>query len=188
MKYTITFHGLGSELTIGHLDQEEKEIIKSLIEDEDLSLEEIMNNSEDYGIAPWNEIDDVIHLTGPFAGFQLTVTDENNDDVLDIAHGDLAEQYPDVIDYKYFDDGNTDEDMAICCVTTEKGTLYEAEIETKEKFDINKLKIVMYSEIRTDLYEHDDVVNYVSYDGVELDNIGGDSIGKGFDVYINLEN
>ena len=39
MKYTITFHGLGSELTIGHLEQEEKEIIKSLIEDEDLSLE-----------------------------------------------------------------------------------------------------------------------------------------------------
>jgi hypothetical protein len=35
-----------------------------------------MNNSEEYGIAPWNEIDDVIHLTGPFAGFKLTITDE----------------------------------------------------------------------------------------------------------------
>lgn len=187
MNYKITFYGIGSELTIGHLEQEEIEIIKGLIEDEDLSLEEIMNNSEEYGIAPWNEIDDVIHLTGPFAGFQLTVTDENNDDVLDITHEDLYDEYPEVIDYKYFDDGNTDEDMAICCVTTEKGTLYEAEFETEE-FDVNKLKIIMYSEIRTDLYEHDDVVYSVSYDGVELDNIGGDSIGKGFDVYINLEN
>lgn len=186
MKYTITFHGLGSELTIGHLDQEEKEIIKSLIEDEDLSLEEIMNNSEEYGIAPWNEIDDVIHLTGPFAGFQLTVTDENSNDVLDITHEDLDDEYPEVVDYKYFDDGNTDEDLAICCVTTEKGTLYEAEFETDE-FDANKLKIIMYSEIRTDLYEHDDVVYSVSYDGVELDNIGGDSYGKGFDVYVKLE-
>ena len=45
----------------------------------------------------------------------------------------------------------------------------------------------MYSEIRTDLYEHDDVVDSVSYDGVELDNIGGDSNGKGFDVYLKLE-
>ena len=186
MKYTITFHGLGSELTIGHLEQEEKEIIKSLIEDEDLSLEEIMNNSEDYGIAPWNEIDDVIHLTGPFAGFQLTVTDEDSNDVLDMSHEDLDEEYPEVIDYKYFDDGNTDEDLAICCVTTEKGTLFEAEFEADE-FDINKLEIVMYSEIRTDLYEHDDVVDSVSYDGVELDNIGGDSNGKGFDVYLKLE-
>ena len=44
MNYTITFHGLGSELTIGHLEQEEKEIVKSLVEGEDLSLEEIMNN------------------------------------------------------------------------------------------------------------------------------------------------
>jgi hypothetical protein len=186
MKYTITFHGLGSELTIGHLDQEEKEIIKSLIEDEDLSLEEIMNNSEDYGIAPWNEIDDVIHLTGPFAGFQVTVTDEESNEVLDMSHEDLDEEYPEIIDYKYFDDGNTDEDLAICCVTTEKGCLFEAEFETNE-FDVNKLKIVMYSEIRTDLYEHDDVVYSVSYDGVELDNIGGDSYGKGFDVYVKLE-
>jgi hypothetical protein len=186
MKYRITFNGLGSELTIGNLEKEEKETIKGLVEDERLSLEEIMNNSEEYGIAPWNEIDDVIHLTGPFAGFKLTITDEEFNEVLDISHEDLDDEYPEVIDYKYFDDGNTDEDMAICCVTTEKGTLFEAEFDADE-FDINKLKIVMYSEIRTDLYDHDDVVDTVSYDGVELENIGGDSFGKGFDVYLKLE-
>lgn len=186
MKYTIIFSGLGSELTIGHLEKEEKESIKELVNDEDLSLEEIMNNSEEYGIAPWNEIDDVLHLTGPFAGFQLTVTDEDNNEVLDIAHEDLDDEYPEVIDYKYFDDGNTDEDIAICCVTTEKGVLFVADFEADE-FDINKLKIIMYSEIHTDLYDHDDVVYSVSYDGVELDNIGGDSFGKGFDVYVKLE-
>ena len=186
MKYTITFHGLGSELTIGHLEQEEIEIIKGLLEDEDLSLEDIMNNSEEYGIAPWSEIDDVIHLTGPFGGFQVIVTDEESNEVLDMSHEDLDDEYPEVIDYKYFDTGNTDEDLAICCVTTEKGALFAAEFEAEE-FDANKLKIIMYSEIGTDLYEHDDVVYSVSYDGVELDNIGGDSWGKGFDVYLKLE-
>jgi hypothetical protein len=186
MKYTITFHGLGSEITIGHLEKEEIEIIKGLLEDEDLSLEDIMNNSEEYGIAPWSEIDDVIHLTGPFGGFIVTVTDENENDVFDMSHEDLDDEYPEVIDYKYFDNGNTDEDLAICCVTTEKGTLFAAEFEVDE-FDASKLKIIMYSEIGTDLYEHDDVVYSVSYDGVELDNIGGDSFGKGFDVYLKLE-
>lgn len=186
MKYSITFSGLGSELTIGHLEQEEKEIIKSLVENEDLSLEEIMNNSEEYGIAPWSEIDDVIHLTGPFAGFQVTVTDDNSNEVLDMSQEDLYNEYPEIIDYKYFDNGNTDEDLAICCVTIEKGTLFEAEFDA-DGFDANKLKIIMYSEIGTDLYEHDDVVYSVSYDGIELDNIGGNSFGKGFDVYLKLE-
>ncbi len=186
MKYRITFSGLGSEITIGHLEKEEKETIKQLVEDEGLSLEEIMHDSDEHGIAPWSEIDDVLHLTGPFAGFQLTVTDEEFNEVLDIAHEEIEEQYPEVIDYRYFDDGDTDENMAICCVTTEKGSLFEAEFDADE-FDINKLKIVMYSEIRTELYEHDDVVETVTYDGVELDNIGGDSYGKGFDIYVKLE-
>jgi hypothetical protein len=187
MKYKITFSGIGSELTIGHLEQEEKETILALNNDEALSLEEIMNNSEEYGIAPWNEIDDVIHLTGPYDGFQLIVSDEKSNEILDISYEDLSNKHPDVIDYKYFDDGKVDEDLVICCVTTEKGTLFEAEIEVDE-FDIDKLLIVMYSEICIGEYEHDDVVYSVSYDGVELDNIGGDSIGKGFDVYLNSEN
>jgi len=186
MKYTITFSGLGSEITIGHLEKEEKETIKRLVEDDDLSLEEIMNDSHEYNIAPWNEIDDVLHLIGPFDGFQLTVTDEEDNEVLDIAHEDLEDEHPEVVEYRYFDDGDTDEDLAICCVSTEKGVLFEAEIETDE-FDINKLKIVMYSEIHTDMYEHDDIVESVSYDGVELDNIGGDSYGNGFDIFVKLE-
>jgi hypothetical protein len=168
------------------LEKEEKETIKRLVKDEGLSLEEIMHDSHEYDIAPWNEIDDVLHLFGPLNGFQLTVIDDESNEVLDISHEELEDEHPDVVDYRYFDNGDTDEDLAICCVTTEKGALFEAEFEADE-FDINKLKIVMYSEIRTDMYEHDDVLESVSYDGVELDNIGGDSYGKGFDIFIKLE-
>lgn len=59
--------------------------------------------------------------------------------------------------------------------SSEKGTFFDGTITTYGDFDINKLTIVT-----TEFMNGEDTVTSVEYDGVEVDNDGGDTNGKGY--------
>jgi hypothetical protein len=59
--------------------------------------------------------------------------------------------------------------------SSEKGCFFEGIIETHGDFDPKKLKIYT-----TEYLNGEDTINSVEYDGVEIDNSGGDTNGKGY--------
>ena len=62
--------------------------------------------------------------------------------------------------------------------SAEKGTFFEGTISTENEFDPSKLKFI------TEEYPNgDDVILDVQYDGESIDNMGGDTNGKGYSVY-----
>lgn len=66
--------------------------------------------------------------------------------------------------------------------SSEKGCFFDGLIETHGEFDIKKLKIHT-----TEYLNGEDTITLVTYDGVEVDNFGGDTIGKGFYASVWLE-
>ncbi len=68
--------------------------------------------------------------------------------------------------------------------SAEKGTFFEGIIETVGAFNPKKLKIHT-----TEYLNGDDTVEGIEYDGVDVDNGGGDTNGKGytFAVWKNVE-
>lgn len=59
--------------------------------------------------------------------------------------------------------------------SSEKGTFFEGIVETVGDFDISKLKIYT-----TEYFNGEDTVSNVEYNGVDIDNQGGDTNGKGY--------
>jgi len=59
--------------------------------------------------------------------------------------------------------------------SSEKGCFFEGTIETTGEFDPTKLKI-----FTTEYLNGEDTVTSIEYDGVEIDNDGGDTNGKGY--------
>lgn len=59
--------------------------------------------------------------------------------------------------------------------SSEKGTFFDGTITTYGDFDPNKLTIVT-----TEFMNGEDTITSVEYDGVEIDNDGGDTNGKGY--------
>jgi len=73
-----------------------------------------------------------------------------------------------------------DEGEYVCQMySSEKGSFFDAVIETTGDFDIKKLKFII------DEYPNgEDVIDGVEYDGEELDNSGGDTNGKGYSAHV----
>lgn len=63
--------------------------------------------------------------------------------------------------------------------SSEKGTFFDGVVETVGEFDPRKLKIITH-----EYPNGEDTVSEVWYDGVEVVNEGGDTIGKGYSVHI----
>jgi hypothetical protein len=61
---------------------------------------------------------------------------------------------------------------------SEKGTFFDGIIETVGSFDPKKLKIYT-----TEYWNGDDTVSNIEYDGVDVEDNGGDTNGKGTSVY-----
>ena len=63
--------------------------------------------------------------------------------------------------------------------SSEKGSFFDGIIETIGPFDPKKLKIYT-----TEFLNGDDTVMSIEYDGVDVDNQGGDTNGKGYSVHL----
>ena len=77
---------------------------------------------------------------------------------------------------------NFDADYALQIVSYEKGTFFSGilELNDDEEFDINKFKI----HISTALNGDEQRIDSVFYNDTKIDNDGGDTRGKGIDVYL----
>ena len=63
--------------------------------------------------------------------------------------------------------------------SAEKGGFFDGVIETVGEFDPKKLKIYT-----SEYLNGDDTISSIEYDGVEIDNSGGDTNGKGYSVHV----
>lgn len=77
--------------------------------------------------------------------------------------------------YEYEDQG----DYIVQMYSAEKGTFFDAIIETVGDFDLKKLKVFC-----NEYPNGEDIVDGMEYDGVELDNQGGDTNGKGYSAHV----
>ena len=144
---------------------------------------------------PWYEApNEYVHQYGvEYSSSYLNVTEVDSDeyngnDIAIVVEGENLQEYLDGImeanDYE-FDLVESDEDFGDegdYCVqfySSEKGQFFDGVIETHGDFDPRKLKIVY-----TEYPSGDDVVTTVEYDGVEVDNDGGDTNGKGYSAHL----
>jgi len=63
--------------------------------------------------------------------------------------------------------------------SSEKGCFYEGVIETVGEFDVKKIKVYT-----TEYMNGEDTITSIEYDGVEVENNGGDTNGKGYSAAI----
>ena len=63
--------------------------------------------------------------------------------------------------------------------SSEKGTFFDGVIETVGEFDPKKLKVYTLEYLNGE-----DTVTSIEYDGVEVDNAGGDTNGKGYSAHV----
>ena len=94
------------------------------------------------------------------------------------------EDDPELYEFSYKEINN--DIPLLMTISGEKGTFFEANFECEE-FDITKLKLLVQEEVGLSNYYVGDVISGISYDGDKLDNYGGDTSGKSFDVVINFD-
>lgn len=187
-KYKISISGYGSEFTIGHVTPEIKEKINELYDEDDTVTSLFVNN--DYFGYSWSEFDDFFHNFNANEDFNLTIT-KDNEIIYDISSDDLKtkDEYEGIITHKEFTDiydiTKINSDLAVYCVTGEKGELFYNQLETDD-FDIKKLNIIMLYDVGNEVYNHGEMVYKIFYDDELLYNEGGDTDGKYFDVYMDL--
>jgi hypothetical protein len=181
-KYKVSIYGYGAEVTIGSVNEEQKAIINN----PDKELWEIVTNDlEDWG--SWCEVDDQYHCWGASGTFTILIEDENGEEVYKIDSDNLSEfdtEEFQLVDYKSVEVDES-KDLLICA-SFEKGGFFEGDIEIEEDFDITKLKIGIDDEVGIDEYYFGDIVSGVYYDDEEVDNYGGGTNGKSFDVTKNF--
>lgn len=182
MKYSIRISGYGSEITIGSVTDEEKEILSN--PDKDLQ-ELVFEDLEE--VCGWSEIDDQFHCFGATSPFTITIKDENDNELYEINEADVYKY--DTDDFSLieteFPEIDATKDLLVC-YSGEKGTFFLGEIEVEGEFDLTKLKIIISDVEVGDNFYFGEIISNVLYDGEELDNWGGDTDGKSFDVYKNF--
>lgn len=179
-KFTITIWGYGAEVTIGTLSEQDISIINSELSKEstlqDIVLDEKLGKS-------FYDIDDIYHNWGVGDKFVLSVTDESGHEVFQISDEEL---YSDEVDnFEFVDRYQTSNCPLLMCVSGEKGSFFESVIECQQ-FDSSKLKLIVDQEVGITSYFYGDMISKVLYDGEELDNIGGSTDGKYFEVSSNI--
>jgi len=143
--------------------------------------------------SPWYEAPrEFEHVCGAsYDSANITVEEVNSNDytathvadVIDyMSVSELSDQVDQETDGDIFivdfnDADATPDDVKYICqmYSSEKGCFFEAIIETVGDFDPKKLK--MYA---TEFLNGEDTITSIEYDGVELDNSGGDTNGKGY--------
>jgi len=151
--------------------------------------------TEDEYTYPWYEApNEYVHQYGvEYSSSYLHVTEVDSDEyisneIANVVEGENLQEYLDGImeanDYE-FDLVESDEDFGdegdyvVQFYSSEKGQFFDGLITTYGEFDPKKLKIV-YSEYPNG----EDIVTSIEYDGVEVDNNGGDTNGKGYSAYL----
>ena len=178
-KYNIAIWGYGAEVTIGSLSNEQVDLIKSKISD-DYTLQDIILD-ELLGVS-FYELDDIYHNWGVGDKFNVSISDERGEIVYEFTDELL---YTECDLFEYVDRFVSSGDPMIVSVSGEKGVFFESSFECDE-FDLGKLKLIIDTEVGIGEYFFGDMLSKVLYNEEELDNVGGLTDGKYFEVGTNI--
>ena len=205
--FRITITGHGGEFTFSKSSLDEymywnSDEAQVFVEDStDPIMEYIMNKEYEEDIerfenvkfkreGDWYEQDDIDHTCGVnfdyayLAVQEVTCIEWDEAEIIDTIYD--YESLGEVVSENQLEVEYNDADYEGCshvlaCVSIEKGTFFEGYVTTNgEDFDIKKLKFGTKEYIT-----EDELVEYVYYDGVQLDSEGMDTYGKGMYVHIH---
>lgn len=183
--YTISMTGYGGEFVLGHVKRE----IYDYFSRRDLSLDEFENDWDNelkvpkkmrpFNHGAWHDCDDIAHNSGVGLsnGSFIEVRDSNGKVIWEseLEMSALRESGCDIsIDRGYCADDYPRGNVVIFGQQIEKGSFFEASIETTQKFDRRNLKFI-----------GEDIQDFITlsrleYDGEEVDGSDGYSTtGKG---------
>ena len=200
--YRVVLQGYGGESSYMGLTKEQYEFWNALTEDDgdtyvvnyctdeeyegvDISedVDFLKVPDEDYRQQWYESPTEVVHQWGgDFGNMHITI-DEVDSAEYDAGHvrdvvtsEDLAVWCADnEIDHKMDCIPEEEPDYVFQFWSEEKGSFFDGIIETHGAFDPKKLKIYT-----NEYWNGDDVVETIEYNGVDIDNQGGDTTGKGY--------
>jgi hypothetical protein len=185
--YRISIWGYGGEKVMGTVDpkvwdycMENQVSLMDLAWDSD-AAEEMGLDEELLPFPPgsWYECDDMAHVNGASrnAG-TLQIEDENGETVYqkELDDCDGCEDSPQLCcDDEVWIGSRKKGEVVFIGNSNEKGTFFEADLELKAPFDIEKL------ELHFDEVDGEEIVTAIVYDGEDIDNWGGSTDGKSSD-------
>ena len=178
-------------------DDDERDILVDYMLDEDREevadvppAMEFMSDPEDLEGPryPWHESpNEIVHQFGvDYSSARITITEIDSDDyganpIEDIVDGVDLNNFVSEHDIEWFSDEveETQSDYMLQFNSSEKGTFFEGILTTVGKIDLSKLEVYT-----TDHFNDDDTVDDIRYDGESIENMGGDTNGKGYSVHI----
>jgi hypothetical protein len=192
--YKISMWGYGGERVMGTVDKK----IWDYCNDNQVDLSEIAwgdeDTVEDMGLdldmmpfppGSWYECDDMGHTNGVSrnAG-TLQIEDENGNTIFEKSLDDCDGSSEDSPVWNCIDEiwaGSKPKGTVVFIgVSNEKGTFFEADLELRAPFDIEKLELC-YEE-----FDGEEIVTSIVYDGEDIDNWGGSTDGKSSDMNMVL--
>ncbi len=93
--------------------------------------------------------------------------------------GEESDYEHEMVNMECYDDVPEGTEYIAQMYSSEKGCFFEGIIETVGEFDAKKLKVYT-----VEYLNGEDTVTSVEYDGVEVDNDGGDTNGKGYSAHV----
>ena len=178
-------------------DDDERDILVDYMLDEDREevadvppAMEFMSDPEDLEGPryPWHESpNEIVHQFGvDYSSARITITEIDSDDyganpIEDIVDGVDLNDFVSEHDIEWFSDEveETQSDYMLQFNSSEKGTFFEGILSTVGKIDLSKLEVYT-----TDHFNDDDTVDDIRYDSESIENMGGDTNGKGYSVHI----
>ena len=178
-------------------DDDERDILVDYMLDEDREevtdvppAMEFMSDPEDLEGPryPWHESpNEIVHQFGvDYSNARITITEIESDDyganpIEDIVDGVDLNDFVSEHDIEWFSDEveETQSDYMLQFNSSEKGTFFEGILTTVGKIDLSKLEVYT-----TDHFNDDDTVDDIRYDSESIENMGGDTNGKGYSVYM----
>lgn len=188
--YKIMLWGYGGEYVMGTVERKIYDYFKrrrlSVMDyawdsGEDLQVPEEM---QPFPPGSWYECSDMCHISGVDRSCgTLEIQDENGNTVYQKSTEDITGWQDDEgnpepewsCNEEVWIDEKEPGTVVFIGVSSEKGTFFEADLELTAPFDPGKLTLI-YDEV-----DGNEIINCVEYDGVELDNYGGDTNGKSSD-------
>ena len=178
-------------------DDDERDILVDYMLDEDREevadvppAMEFMSDPEDLEGPryPWHESpNEIVHQFGvDYSNARITITEIDSDDyganpIEDIVDGVDLNNFVSEHDIEWFSDEveETQSDYMLQFNSSEKGTFFEGILSTVGKIDLSKLEVYT-----TDHFNDDDTVDDIRYDSESIENLGGDTNGKGYSVHM----
>lgn len=183
-KYRIEMSGFGGEIALGVVPRQTYDYFKA----NQIDVADYISDSDSYANIPaehqfaeggaWYEVDNIIHESGVELSNScvIQVTDEDGDEVwssaLDIETLINAGVTVNCLG-DYYVHEQPDGTAVFMGQSTEKGSFFVAEFSTDEPFDPANLSLGYFD------VDGWDISAAISYEGEDLDNEGGDTIGKG---------